>query len=69
MTYVVFAKMDQVFSLKKKEQHFKNTGKIEEKNTGKVREFCQSEKSVNHGLIMNGTNKSLVRFYTATEIG
>ena len=40
MTYVIFAKMDQVFSLKKK-QHLKNTGKIEEKNTGKVREFCQ----------------------------
>ena len=37
----VFAQMDQVSSLKK--QNIKNTGKMG-KNTGKVREFCQSGK-------------------------
>ena len=41
MNYVLFAKMDQVFSLKNKT--LKNTGKME-KDTGKVREFCQSRK-------------------------
>ena len=41
MNCVLFAKMDQVFSLKKKT--LKNTGKMEE-DTGKVREFCQSGK-------------------------
>ena len=41
MNCVLFAKMDQVFSLKKK--HLKNTGKMA-KNTGKIREFCQSGK-------------------------
>ena len=37
MNCVLFAKMDKVFSLKKKP--LKNPGKIE-KNTGKVGEFC-----------------------------
>ena len=41
MNCVLFAKMDQVFSLKNKT--LKNTGKME-KDTGKVREFCQSGK-------------------------
>ena len=39
MNCVLFAKMNQVFSLKK----IKNTGKIA-KNTGKVREFVTPEK-------------------------
>ena len=42
MNCVLFVKMDQVFSLKKI-KHKKNTGKWQ-KNTGKVREFCQSGK-------------------------
>ena len=40
MNCVLFAKLSQVFSLKKTK---KNTGKMA-KNTGKVREFCQSGK-------------------------
>ena len=41
MNCALFAKMNQVFSLKNKT--LKNTGKME-KVTGKVREFCQSGK-------------------------
>ena len=40
MNCVLFAKIDQVISLKKQNIK-KNTGKME-KNTGKVMEFCQS---------------------------
>ena len=40
MNCVLFAKMNQVFSFKKTKR---NTGKMA-KNTGKVREFCQSGK-------------------------
>ena len=43
MNYVLFAKMGQIYSLKKN----KTLNKILEKwkkNTGKVREFCQSGK-------------------------
>ena len=39
MNCVLFAKMDQIFSLKK--QTLKNTPK-NGKSTGNVREFCQS---------------------------
>ena len=46
MNCVLFAKMDQVFSYKKKtktlKKYWKN-GKKYWKSTGKVREFCQSE--------------------------
>ena len=41
MNCVLFAKMDQVLSLKN--ETLKNTGKME-KNTGKVRKFCQCGK-------------------------
>ena len=41
MNSVSFAKMDQVLS--KENKTLKNTGNLE-KNTGKVREFCQSGK-------------------------
>ena len=41
MNCVLFAKMDQVFSLKNKT--LKKYWKMG-KNTGKVREFCQAEK-------------------------
>ena len=41
MNCVLFAIMDQVFSLENRT--LKNTGKMA-KNTGKVREFCQSGK-------------------------
>ena len=40
---ILFAKMDQVFSLKNQNIN-KKTGKKMAKNTGKVREFCQSGK-------------------------
>ena len=43
MNCALFAKMDQIFSLKKKQNIKKDTGKMA-KNTGKVREFCQSVK-------------------------
>ena len=39
MNCVLFAKMDQVFSLKKQNIK-KNTGKMG-KSSGKIREFCQ----------------------------
>ena len=42
MNCVLFAKMDQVFS--KENETLKKYWKNWEKNTGKVREFCQSEK-------------------------
>ena len=42
MNFVLFAKMDQVFSKENKTLK-KNTGKLE-RNTGKVREFCHSGK-------------------------
>ena len=42
MNCVLFASMDQVFSLKKNKT-FKKYWKMA-KNTGKVREFCQSGK-------------------------
>ena len=42
MNCVLFAKMDQVFS--KENKTLKKYWKIGKKNTGKVREFCQSGK-------------------------
>ena len=44
MNNVLFAEMDQVFSLKKKQQNIKRILEKWKKNTGKVREFCQSGK-------------------------
>ena len=43
MNCVLFAKVDQVFSLKKNNKTLKKYWKVA-KNTGKVREFCQSGK-------------------------
>ena len=42
MNSVLFAKMDQVLS--KENKTLKKYWKFEKKNTGKVREFCQSGK-------------------------
>ena len=45
MNCVLFAKMDQVFSLKKQNiKKYRNNGKRYWKSYGKVREFCQSGK-------------------------
>ena len=64
MNSVLFAKMDQVFSLKNKT--LKITGKME-KDTGKIGEFCQSEKvgtlyNNDPYLIHYSTSQNLVVF-------
>ena len=57
MNYVLFAKMGQVFSLKY--ETMQNTGK-RKRNTGKVREFCQSGK-------VGNMKSSMCDFYECVE--
>ena len=51
MDCVLFAKIDQVFSLQKKQNIKKNIGKMA-KSTGKTMEFCQSEKVATLSLLV-----------------